>query len=110
MHCLITVDSPEGPVIGGCDDTGRARAGVGGDSIVARLTAATTCSWTIARTSCRPTGVGGIVVVDDELGGLVVSLELLLPVGPDTEMGVVLEIGGETGTSWSDISVSLTVQ
>ena len=51
-----------------------------------------TCSWTIARTSGRPTGGGVTALGVDELGG---PVELLLPAGPDEEVVVVLNVGGE---------------
>ena len=59
---------------------------------MARLIAAATCSWTIARTSVRPTGGGVTAVGVDELGG---PVELLLPAGPDEKVVVVLDVGGE---------------
>ena len=59
---------------------------------MARLIAAATCSWTIARTSGRPTGGGVTALGVDELGG---PVELLLPAGPDEEVVVVLDVGGE---------------
>ena len=59
---------------------------------MARLIAAATCSWTIARTSVRPTCGGVTAVGVHELGG---PVELLLPAGPDEKVVVVLDVGEE---------------
>ena len=59
---------------------------------MAHLIAAATCSWMIARTSGRPTGSGVTALGVDKLGG---PVELLLPAGPDEEVVVVLDVGGE---------------
>ena len=59
---------------------------------MARLIATATCSWTIAKTSGRPTGGGVKALGVDELGG---PVELLLPAGPDEEEVAILDVGGE---------------